>query len=113
MYWMIGLLGALLAAAPFALHYDDHPAALRSSLILGLVLLALALRRGLSHGDSVWEYLAAGVVGLLAICAPFVLNFGTERTAPYWISILLGSATFVLASVAVFAMQFQESQQPC
>lgn len=113
MYRMMGLLGALLAAAPFALHYEDNPAALRSSLILGFVLMLLALRKALSRSDSVWEYLAAGVAGFLAICAPFVLNFGIEQTAPYWVSILLGAAAVVLAGVAVFAMQFMESQQPC
>lgn len=103
MYWIIGLLGLALVLAPFVLNFDDNNDALWSSIILGIVILAVSAYKALAQDVAKWEYWLAGIAGILAIIAPFVLGFSssTERTE-MWTSIVLGGVVVVLAAYVLF-----------
>ncbi len=98
MYWITGLLGLALIAAPFVLGYSGNAAALWTDMVLG-ALVAIASAWKLIAQDKVnWEYWAAGILGILAIIAPFVMGFST-LTAALWATLVPdASATTPLAT---------------
>ena len=96
MYWLTGIAGAILMAAPYMFSYADNLTALWTSLIAGFVVIVLSVWEGMETKQANWEYWMAGFVGLLAVLAPFVLGFGSAATA-MWSTVILGAVIAVLA----------------
>jgi bacteriorhodopsin len=101
MYWITGLLGLILIVAPFVLNYTGSPAALLADVILGALVLIVSAYKAITHDQVKWEYWAAGILGILAIIAPFVLSFSTLTTA-LWVTLVLGVIVAVLSGYEVF-----------
>ncbi len=89
MYWITGILGLAFAIAPFVLGYSTNIVATWTSVILGVVVLATSVIEYFQADKEQWEYWVAGIVGLLAIVAPFLLGFGSYVGAT-WTSIIAG-----------------------
>jgi hypothetical protein len=102
MYWLTGILGALLVIAPFVLGFTGNPAALWTSVILGAAVVVVSAIKGWAHDATLWEYWAAGILGILAVIAPFVLGFSGLQPALY-ASVILGVIVLVLAGYQVLA----------
>ncbi len=111
MYWITGILGILLIIAPFVLGYSADMPALWSDVVLGLAVLIVSAIKGLIPDTTRWEYVIAGLGGLLAILAPFVLHFSVLATA-LWASIILGVVVLVLAIYEVYALSARRTHQP-
>jgi hypothetical protein len=103
MYWITGVLGALLIAAPYVLGYSNDPTALWSNIVLGAIVVIASAIKGLFPDRTRWEYWLAAIMGILAIAAPFVLHFTMLATA-LWASIVLGAIVTVLAGYEVFTI---------
>ncbi len=101
MYWATGVLGILLIIAPFVLGYSSNTSAMWTGVILGAITLIVSLIKAFTHDVSKWEYWVTGVMGILAIIAPFVLGF-TALTTAMWASIILGVVTLVLSAIELF-----------
>jgi hypothetical protein len=102
MYWLTGILGALLVLAPFILGYRDNATALWTSVVLCAVIILVSLIEGLTKDDRNWEYWVAGLTGVLAVIALFVFGF-SAITASVWASIVIGAMVTILAGTKVFA----------
>jgi len=103
MYWITGILGLALIVAPFVLSYNSDPIAMWSSIILGAAIVVVSAIKAFVRDTAKWEYWVAGILGLLAIIAPFVLGFRTQ-IRPLDASIILGLIVLVLAGYqALFA----------
>jgi uncharacterized membrane protein HdeD (DUF308 family) len=107
MYWFTGLLGIAMAVAPFVLGYQDSPMAMWTSIVLGVVVLAVSIYEGMDVKQAKWEWWVAGVAGILAIIAPFVFGFST-LVAALWTFVILGVVLVILAGYEVFFV----AQQP-
>ncbi len=90
MYWATAILGVLLAAAPFVLQYTDNPAALWTSLLIGAGVVLVSAFEAVEKDKDPIEYWLAGILGLAAIGAPFVLSY-TEATTAMWATIIAGT----------------------
>ncbi len=104
MYWATGILGILMIIAPFVLGFSGNPSALWSGIILGAITLIVSLIKAFSHNASTWEYWLTGLMGILAIIAPFVLAF-TVLPAAEWSLIVLGVITLILSVVQLYMMR--------
>lgn len=101
MYWITGVSGLALIVAPFVLRFSNNATAMWSSIILGAAILIVSLIKAGLHDTSDWEYWVAGVLGLAAVVAPFVLGFSV-LTAALWSSIVLGAIVVVLSGYEVY-----------
>lgn len=81
MYWLTGILGIILASAPFVLGYTGDSAALWTSLSIGVVMVGSAGFEWLAEDRENWEYWVAGTAGVLAVLSPFVFGFSALTTA--------------------------------
>ena len=97
MYWLTGLMGLILAAAPFVFGFSNNPQALWTSLIVGSVLMVSAALEGWSDDKQTWEYWVMGVAGVGAIFAPFVLGFYGVYAAA-WSLVIIGVVTVISVS---------------
>lgn len=104
MYWITGLLGLVFIVAPFVLGYTTDPTALWASVILGAGILLVSGYKALVRDMTKWEYSVAGLLGLLAILAPFVLGF-SAFTAALWTTLILGAVVAILAAYEVFIVK--------
>lgn len=104
MYWVTGLAGLLLTIAPFVLGYQNNSYAMWTGVILGVVTLAASLYEAYEEGKGRWEYWVIGIVGLLAVLAPFILGF-TMVTMAMWTAVALGLLLFILGGYEIFAIQ--------
>ncbi len=100
MYWITGLLGLALMASPFVFGYTGSPAALWTDLVLGGLVAIASLWKLIAQDNFTWEYWAAGILGILAIIAPFVFGFST-LVAALWATLVLGACVAVLAGYKV------------
>ncbi len=89
LYWAIAIVGVLLIIAPFVLGYDDIDEALWASIILGGIIALSMIYKALVRDDSTWEFWLAGIAGVAAIVAPFVLGYDNDDSS-LWSSIVLG-----------------------
>ncbi|MCB0163962.1 MAG: SPW repeat protein [Anaerolineae bacterium] len=101
MYWLTGVLGLILVIAPFIVGYSENLAALWTSLILGLIVVAVSFYKALSKDTARWEYGVAAVMGLAAVFAPFIFGFSAMATA-MWTVIILGAIIALLAGYQGF-----------
>jgi general stress protein CsbA len=98
MYWVTGLIGLALLLAPFVLGYNGDNNALWASIVLGGVILVASALEGFVQDHSNWEYWLAGLAGILAIVAPFLLQFnGAEQSTQMWTSIVLGVVVVLIS----------------
>jgi bacteriorhodopsin len=95
MYWLTGILGVFLIIAPFVLGYAGNTTAMVSSVILGALVVIVSIIKGAIRDMTRWEYWVAGILGILAILAPFVLGFA--QTGPLDVSVTLGAVLIVVA----------------
>lgn len=109
MYWVTGVLGILLGVAPFVLGYQDNAPALWTSIALGLIVLAASAMEATDTHKAKWEYWVAGIAGLLAVIAPFVLGF-SALTLAVWTTVVLGVIILFLAGYEVFMVPSPASQ---
>ncbi|GIV76287.1 SPW repeat protein [Litorilinea aerophila] len=110
MYWVTGILGLLLAVAPFALGYREHPGAMWTSVVLGVIVLLASLYEAIDKEKAKWEYWVAGVAGLLAIIAPFALGF-SAMTSALWTTVILGAILLILAGYELFYVERSQKHQ--
>lgn len=101
MYWITGVLGLVLMLAPFLAGYSNTPAALWSSIVLGLIVLAVSIYKGVTHDEARWEDAIIAITGLLAVFAPFVFGF-SAITVAVWTSIAVGGLMAFLAGYEGF-----------
>jgi predicted membrane-bound dolichyl-phosphate-mannose-protein mannosyltransferase len=96
MYWLTGILGVFLIIAPFVLGYSGDLIAVWSSIVLGAIVLIVSFVKAFMHDMGQWEYWVTGIVGLLAIVAPFALGFRTQPQ-PLDASVILGAVMLLIA----------------
>ncbi len=101
MYWATGILGILLIIAPFVLGFSGNSGAMWSGVILGVITLVVSLIKAFARDTGQWVYWVTGIMGILAIIAPFVLGFTALATA-MWALIILGVITLVLSAIEIF-----------
>ena len=89
MYWMTGILGFVLMIAPFMFGYSYNAPALWTSVLVGLATIIFSWIEGAQHDMQTWEYWTVGVLGVLAVIAPFILGF-SALTAAVWTSVVAG-----------------------
>lgn len=89
MYLVIGFLGLLSIIAPFVLGYSQDNVALWTSLTIGAIFIVSSVLEGLAADKDRWEYWVAGIAGVGAILAPFVLGFSGLASA-LWSLIIIG-----------------------
>lgn len=106
MYWLTGLLGIASALAPFVLNYASDTTALWTSIGVGLVLIVSAVFEAAAEDKEAWEYWVAGIVGLAAVAAPFVLNFGA-LTVAVWTLVIIGVIAIVTSGAKLFPGQIE------
>ena len=104
MYLLTGFLGIVSLLAPFLLGYNADMAAMWTSLAVGAVLLVAAVFEGYARGKEKWEYYLAGIVGLGAIIAPFVLGF-SMLSAAFWTLVIVGVVAILTAGMGLFPGQ--------
>ena len=105
MFWITGLLGLALGVAPWVFQYTDNTNAMWASVIIGAVILVVSLYKAIMRDSTqYWEYWIAGLAGLVAIAAPFVLGF-TVLTEALWTSIAIGVIVAVISGYEVFFAQ--------
>lgn len=101
MYLLTGVLGLISAAAPFMLGYSDNSAALYTGLGVGAVLIITTVLEWAAEDKQMWEYWTAGIVGVGAIAAPFVLGF-SGLTNAVWTMIIVGLVTVLAVGTKLF-----------
>lgn len=92
MYWLTGFFGLVSVIAPYALGYSNNTTALWTSLAVGAALVLTSVLEWASEDKQMWEYWVAGIIGLGAIAAPFVLGFSGLMTA-VWTMVIVGGVT--------------------
>lgn len=101
MYWLTGITGVILMAAPYMFAYANSPAALWTSLSGGFVVLVASLWEGLQIRKENWEYWVAGIVGILAILSPFIFGFGSYTAM--WTTVILGAIIALMAGFKLWS----------
>lgn len=101
MFWVTLILGLALVLAPFILGYNNNAPALWTSVILGAVMALVSGYKAAVKDVADWEYWVAGIAGLLAVIAPFVLGFSAQATA-MWTVIILGVLALIASAYQVF-----------
>jgi hypothetical protein len=101
MYWLETVLGLALIAAPFALGYRDNPAALWSSVVIGVVVVAVSGYKGYTRTPERWEGWVNVIAGVAAVLVPFIFGFSALATA-LWASVLIGILIAALSGIALF-----------
>lgn len=96
MYWFTGIAGFLLMAAPYIFNYADNQTAVWTSVIAGFIVLGVSVWEAVEKKKENWEYWIAGVVGVFATIAPFILGFGNHVSA-MWTTVIMGAVITVLA----------------
>lgn len=108
MFWITGLLGLVLATAPWIFNYSGDNTAMWTSVIVGgVVVVASAVKGWMQQSeieDANWEYWVAALAGIVAIGAPFVLGF-TALTAALWTSIIVGALVLIASGYEVIITQ--------
>lgn len=101
MYYLTGLLGVVLIAAPFVLGYSTDTAALWTSLGIGFALTGASVFEWAAEGEQRWEYWVLGLAGAAAVVAPFMLGF-SFMTASAWTMMIAGFIALGTAGTKLF-----------
>ena len=100
MFWITGLLGIAMGAAPWVLGYSNNEAAMWTSVGVGAVMLVVSAYKAVMQDTQKWEYWVIGLAGLVAAVAPFVLSF-TALTAAMWTSLIVGILAVLISGYEV------------
>lgn len=101
MYWITGILGLILAVSPFIFGYSNDMAALWTSMLVGGATIVVSLLEATRADREQWEYWVAGILGFIAVIAPFIFGFGTNTNA-MWTSVVIGVLIAVFAGSRLF-----------
>lgn len=101
MFWVTGLAGLALIAAPWVLNYSNETNPLWASIIIGAVIALVSAYKAFARDIASWEYWIAGIAGIAAVVAPFVLGF-TALTAALWTLVIVGAFVAILSLYEVF-----------
>lgn len=101
MYWITGILGLILAVSPYIFGYSNDATALWTSLIVGGATIVVSLLEATRADREQWEYWVAGILGLFAVIAPFILGFGANASA-MWTSVVIGVLIAIFAGSRLF-----------
>ena len=88
------LLGVWIIAAPWALGFQDIPAAMTNASVVGLALIAVAL--GAIFVPRAWEEWTEEALGVWLIASPWVLGFSMHKEA-LLSTLFTGAAVMALA----------------
>lgn len=92
------VLGLWLVLAPFALGFRSDTAALATTVIIGLLLLATAL--GAIFVPRAWEDWTETALGLVLVVSPWVLGFVAQ-----WAKANAVASGLVVLTLALWALQ--------
>ena len=102
MFWVTGVLGLALGLSPFVLGFADHDIALWTSIVLGVIAVAISIIGLISTAmDKRWMYWVTALAGLAAFIAPFVFGY-SDHAEPLWTGLLLGAGLAVLDGIYAF-----------
>ncbi|HYK08977.1 MAG TPA: SPW repeat protein [Candidatus Eisenbacteria bacterium] len=104
MYWITGIIGLIFVVAPYIFGYSGNIAALWTSMAVGGITLIVSIVEGLQADRQLWEYWIAGILGIVAIFAPFIFGF-SNFTSAVWSSITLGVLLVLFAGTKLFSGQ--------
>lgn len=107
MYWITGVLGLILAVAPFVFGYDVNTAALWTSLLVGGATVLVSVIEAAQNDKKNWEYWTVGILGLLTVTAPFMFGF-SGLTNARWTSIVVGLLITLFAGTRLTASRSRE-----
>lgn len=96
MYWATGILGFILALSPWIFGYSGNSVALWTSIFVGAATIVVSILEGMRADRQQWEYWTAGILGIVAIIAPFILGFSGYTNA-LWSSVVLGVLIVIFA----------------
>ena len=105
MYWITGILGLALMIAPFVVGYSNNIIAVWTSLLIGAAVAVVSGVEALRKETERWEYIAAVILGIAGILAPFVLNY-TSHTQALWSSIMIGALITITAGSKLYTGKF-------
>lgn len=88
------LLGVWIVISPWALGFQDVPAAMTNAAVVGLALIAAAL--GAIFVPRAWEEWTEAALGVWLIASPWLLGFSMHREA-LMTMLLTGAAVMALA----------------
>jgi bacteriorhodopsin len=100
MFWITGLLGLALGVAPWVFQYNNNDTAMWTSVGVGAIILLVSAYKGLAQDTQKWEYWVIGLAGIVAVAAPFVLDF-TALTAAMWASLVIGILAVLISGYEV------------
>lgn len=104
MFWITAILGVAFGIAPWFLGYADHVAAMRTSVLFGLLVFTASvyglLGSPVRQGWERWEYwvLALAAPGMAA--APLVFGY-SSHAQPAWTALLLAATLVLLNSLQI------------
>ena len=101
-YWVTGISGILLFIAPWVLGYSLVARAFWTSLVLGGLIAIFSFIRPAVADRGNWVWWLVGILGILAIIAPFVLAFAAYPGA-LWACVILGAIVVIVAAIAIFS----------
>ena len=103
MNWVTIIAGVVLFLAPFVFAYSGTPAALWTSLIMGVVIAFLGYKQ---------SYKWAAGMGLVTLVAPWILGFSGIGAA-LWSCLILGGLVLILAGYrGFFSEEAKSSSSP-
>lgn len=94
MYWLTGILGIGLVAAPFVAGCADVQGVVWSNTVLGGLALLLSVYQGVTRRETPWIYWLCGLLGLAAVLSPLLLGYAS-RSAALWASFVPGVVLMV------------------
>ncbi len=99
MNWVTAIAGLVMIMAPFLFGYTGNPAALWTSLIMGIILPVLGYLKA---------YKWATAAGVILLVAPFILGFNGVDAA-MWTCLVVGAVVTLLAGYQGFFSEEAES----
>ncbi len=99
MNYATAICGVAMIVAPFVFSYTGNPAALWTSLILGVIIAVLGYLR---------SYKWTTAAGLITLVAPFLFGFSAVSAA-VWTCVVLGALVTLLAGYEGFFAEETES----
>lgn len=99
--YLVGLIGLAAIAAPFVLGFNDNTAALYTNIAFGVLLVVAAGAEIFEQDRDNLEYWVAGILGVGAIAAPFVLGFD-DVTKAFWTTLTGGVLAVLVAGTRIF-----------
>ena len=128
--WLVLVVGIWLIVSPFALSYNDIPAALAAELTLGVILVSLSAFVAIRHaiGAVLPEYLTSGgdlalstmliPAGAITVLSPFIFGYSPLIGNLVINEIVIGSFVIMISVVVtvnhalIATEQAREDKEP-